>query len=321
MTVMRRIILTLAVMIMPLMAMAQQQESKVALSPYVSYDITEVPEKAMKTLHSKLTAMVTANGFASIGNDLVITAVPTLLGLNVTATAPAQFVAEMEVEIFVLNNVEQVIIDQIIVPVRGIGQSEQKAMISAMGQLNARSRDVKEFMANIRSKVIEYYKGRIPAIITKANSLAEMAKFDEALTVLAAVPESLDEYPQIAGLMVDIYKKRIDREAQQLITVAKARIAEGDKYAAMDQLVKVDPFSSLSKDATKLINQMKANADAQLQKQIELKMMEMEQQQREYEDSIELERMQIEASREIALVQEDQASKFSSWFFGKLKKS
>ena len=101
-------------------------------------------------------------------------------------------------------------------------------------------------MENVRTRMLDYYAARLPAIIAKAQSLAAMSRHEEALAALAAVPESLAEYPQVADLMVDIYTGYIDREAKAIIADAKTKIAQHDYAAAFRELVKVDPRRNLS---------------------------------------------------------------------------
>ncbi len=323
---------------MPYFASAQQAEAKVALNPYVSYDLKDVPYNAARALESKLLRMVTANGFASLGDDLIITAIPSLTNVDVTATIPAQFVADVDVEIFVLNNLEQVIIDQIIIPLKGLGQSEEKAIVGAINQLNVKSTDVRRFMENVRTKVIDYYALRLPSIIAKAQAQAKMSNFDEALAILAVVPESLDEYPQIADMMVDFYQQNIDKAALALIKSAKANLANGYVLYAMDDLMKVDPLSSHSSEVDAIIAQVQAKADAEEQRVLEEKRLAREMEMKKYEDDLELKKMKLQASRDMVLAgsgeyqtspsannstatpeaSKDMAKNLASWFFGNL---
>ncbi len=287
-----------------LIAMAQQPESKIALTPMVEYDLAGIPATAANSLERKLVSMTTANGFASVDGDFLITAVPDLVNSASTPTAPPQFVCDVEVAVYVLNIPEKVIVDQKVYVCKGVGQSEQKAVISAINQINVRSVDTRRFMDNVRTKILDYYAGRLPAIIAKAESLASMTRYEEALKVLSAVPESLDEYPQVAQLMVDIYTDCIDRDAKKLISEAKVQMVQENYNLAMKTLIKIDPNSSLFPQADAMVTQIKAKLDAEkaaeLQREMEQYEREKEQAQREYEDNVELQKMKIDAAKEIA---------------------
>ena len=69
-------------------------------------------EVALRSLERKLASMATANGFASVSGEFIITAMTDVLNTSVTATAPPKFVSEVEVAVYVLNNPEQLIVDQ-----------------------------------------------------------------------------------------------------------------------------------------------------------------------------------------------------------------
>lgn len=206
--VMDRLKLTIAALLLATGAAAQEAESMLALTPYVERALDRVPETASRSLERKLTGMATANGFASVSGDFVLTAVPDIVNTSVTATAPAQYVAEVEVAVYVLNNPEEVVVDQKVYSLKGVGASEQKAVVNAISQIDVRSVDTRRFMENVRKKMIDYYTMRVPDIIAKAQALSSMGRYEEALSELAAVPECLDEYPQVAELMADIVKKK-----------------------------------------------------------------------------------------------------------------
>lgn len=285
-------------------ASAQDLEGRIALTPYVDYSLDRIPQTASSSLERKLVSMTTANGFASVSGEFIITAVPSVINTSSTPTAPPQFVSEVEVAVYVLNVPEQVIVDQKVYSCKGVGASEQKSIVGAVNQINVRSTDTRRFMENVRTKILDYYADRLPAIISKAQSLAAMTRYEEALYVLSAVPESLVEYPQVADLMVDIYTQCIDRDAKKIIADAKVKTAQEDYAAAMKELVKVDPNSTLFGQADAMISDIKARMDAQkqaeLQRELELYEQEKKQAQQEYEDNMELQKMKIKASRELA---------------------
>lgn len=283
---------------------AQEPEAKIPLTPYVIYEIETVPSAALSSLQRKLTAMATANGFAGTSDTFLLTGVPTVTDVSMTPTAPAQFVVTMDVEVYVVNSPEEVIVAQTVYSLKGVGASEQKAIIGAINQINVKSIDTRRFMENARTKIIDYYAGRLPSIISKAQSMASMKRYDDALSVLAAVPECLDEYPQVADLMVDIYTKKIDLAADSLIRSASAKLALDNIEGAVADLVKVDPYSSLAPKADKMVSDIKAKADAEkqlaLEQELESYEYERELARKMYEDEVELSRKKLDLAKEMS---------------------
>lgn len=289
-------------MISPLRA--QEPEAKIALTPYVIQEIESVPAAALSSLQRKLTSMATANGFAGTSDTFLLTGVPSVTDVSMTPTAPAQFVVSMDVEVYVVNNPEEVIVAQTVYSVKGVGASEQKAIIGAISQINVRSIDTRRFMENARTKIIDYYAGRLPSIIAKAQSMASMKRYDDALNVLAAVPECLDEYPQVADLMVDIFTRKIDLAADSLIRSASAKLAMDDQAGAVSDLVKVDPYSSLASKADDIVSGIKEKADAEkqteLQREIEAYEYERDFARKKYDDEIELKKKRLDLAKEVS---------------------
>ena len=285
---MKRFSILAAIVLCSISSAAQTPESRIALTPYVEFSRERIPEVALRSLERKLASMATANGFASVSGEFIITAMTDVLNTSVTATAPPKFVSEVEVAVYVLNNPEQLIVDQKVYSLKGLGTSEQSAVMNAINQLNVRSTDTKRFMENVRTRMLDYYAARLPAIIAKAQSLAAMSRYEEALAALAAVPESLAEYPQVADLIAD----------------AKTKIAQHDYAAAFRELVKVDPNSTLFAESDAMISEISPKIETERQEELEREKEYYEQQRaqamKEYEDSVELEKQKIAASREIA---------------------
>lgn len=75
--------------------------------------------------------------------------------------------------------------------------------------------DALHFMRSVQEKVVEYFTQNLPLLVTKANSLANREEYEQALAVLAVVPESAAEYPDIARLISEIYAKKMNRDGEQ----------------------------------------------------------------------------------------------------------
>lgn len=107
---------------------------------------------------------------------------------------------------------------------RGIDRLENKAIIRAINQIASRSPQVKTFMEKSRSKIIDYYTTRVPALLQKAQSLADREQYNEAIALLSAVPESIDEYPLVAEQMSAIYKNRWIRRLSEPFARLRERL-------------------------------------------------------------------------------------------------
>lgn len=301
----------------------------VAITPAVSSNL-DLPEYAKKALYQKLIQIVTQNGFGSSAGDLLLTANVLITDKQVTGTVPAQYIISMEVSLYLLNLQEQVVLDETSVTLKGIDKAENRAMAQAMNNLNPRSPAIRNFMNECRTKVIDYYTTRIPALLAKSKSLADRANYEEALAVLSAIPESVDEYPAIAEQMVNIYLKKVDKDAAALIQEAKAQLAVRDYVSALNALISVDPSSSRFAEAGKMINTVKQTMDAEAKAAAEAQLAQyeaaMEAQQRAHDDAVMLEKLRIEAAKKAGSAYKESSSAtqaanalLANWFLGKFK--
>lgn len=305
----------------------------VAITPAVASSL-DLPEYAKKALYQKLIQIVTQNGFGSTSGDLILTANVLVTDKQMTGTVPAQFIVNLEVSLYLLNIEEEVVLDETSIALKGIDKIENRAMAQAINNLNPRSPAVRNFMNQCRTKVIDYYTTRIPALLAKAKSLADRANYEEALAVLAVVPESVDEYPAIAEQMVNIYLKKVDKDAAALLQEAKAQMAVKDYTQALNALLAIDPSSSRFSEAGKMIDKIKQTIDAEERAAMEAQLAqyeaEKEAQQRAHDDAVMLEKLRIEAAKKAGTtysnssasstsssVNEALNNRLSKWLLGK----
>lgn len=314
----------------------QQLSSKemIGITPALPAQMDITPE-VKKILGQKLVQMATQNGFGSFSGDFVLTANIIETDKQITGTVPAQYIITAEVSVYLLNVAEMLAIDETSFIVKGVDKMENKAMIQAVNRINAKSPNVRSFMDNCRTKIIDYYTTRIPALLAKANSLAGRDQYEEALAVLSVIPESVTEYPAIAEQMVVLYTKALDKRAAAAIQAAKSKIALRDYEGAMDDLIYVDPSSTHFSEASKIIASIKQSIDAKEQAELAEKMrlyeMEIDAQQKRHDDAVTLEKQRIDAAKQVGMARgqaadkeqtSDQSveAKVGKWFMGKFKK-
>ena len=297
-----------------------QQEERIAITPMVC-DALDLPPDARAALNQKLLQMTVQNGFGATGGSFILTADVRTVDKQVTATAPAQYIVELEVSVYVVNLQEQLLAAETSFVVKSIESSEHKAMIRAINRINARTPVVRQFMTSAREKIVDYYATRIPMIVAKAQSLADRDDYE------AAVPESLDDYPMVAEKMTAVYTQMVDKFATVSIQEAKSKIALRDYEGALDALLYVDPSSTRFEEAARMVDSIKGTIDAREQAEMQVRLNQMEAQRelalKMHDDEVMLRRMQIEASQKTAEKRasgSDAAtqSALKSWLFGKL---
>ncbi len=328
---MKRILICCMLCCLVMQGIGQQllsSKEMVALTPAVPASL-ELPEQAKKALNQRLIQIVTQNGFGSTSGNLILTANVLVIDKQITGTVPAQFIISLEVSLYLLNLQEEVILDEMAIEVKGIDKLENRAIAQAINSINPRTPTVRKFMAQCRTKVIDYYTTRVPALLAKAKSLTDRKEYQEALAVLSAVPESVDEYPAVAEQMVSIYTQQLDKEATVALQTAKVYVTQKEYGQALDALLKIDPSSTRFSEADKMIASIKASMDAEAKAAAEEKLAryeaEMEARQREHDDQMMLERMRLEMAQKAGMsygktiAEENVSEQLSKWFLGKFK--
>ena len=256
---MKRCLLLFA-MLLPVMLKAQSPAStayRIPLSTYV-YNEGSLNLQAQTALERKLGAMATTNGYGSTSGDFLLAAEAAVVDLQSTATVPVKYVANVEVQMAVINTIERIVVGSEVFSLKGVGVSDEQAALSAINQLNPKAANCVSFMSAVRVKMETYYKYQLPNIKAKAESASQRGDYEGALAILGVVPESLPEYPEIAELMTSCYQRLIDREAAELMQKAKAAYAKRDYAKALELLASVSPLSNKVNEANKLTAEITA---------------------------------------------------------------
>ncbi|MDR1407369.1 MAG: hypothetical protein LBJ23_04905 [Tannerella sp.] len=286
--------------------MSQQtisQRDMIAITPVVSDELA-VNSGIRKTLETKARQMLTKNGaMASFSERFVLVPNITESSKNVTATAPPMFAIEMDVSFYIVDVVEQTVMGEISFQVTGVHRNEHEAYIHAINQINVGSVEAKAFVNRSREKIIAYYNTQIPTIIRKAGTLSSQQLYDEALMLLYGVPECVEGYPAVADEMTKTYRKMLNHDADVLLSEAKGFAAERNFGAALDALVKVDPFSDRYATARAQIESIRRQIDAIERAAFEVRMTEIDAK-REAElrkEDNDIVKLEIRAARDVAV--------------------
>ena len=120
----------------------------------------EVKGDALTVLYNRLNQAVTLNGLGSSTNEsrfLIVTSV-TILSKNATASIPPQFMAEVEISFYFVDNVNKVILSQEMITKKGMDNNEDKAVAKAIKMIQARDPKLKKLIRIGKERAIEYYK-------------------------------------------------------------------------------------------------------------------------------------------------------------------
>lgn len=120
----------------------------------------EIKGDALTVLYNRLNQAVTLNGLGSSTNEsrfIIVTSV-TVLSKNATNSIPPQFMAEVEMSFYFVDNVNKVILAQEMMTKKGMDNDADKAVAKAIKQVQARDPKLKKLIKIGKERAIEYYK-------------------------------------------------------------------------------------------------------------------------------------------------------------------
>lgn len=234
---------------------------RIALIPIFNHPIENMPNAASSLIINKLNQIVVNNGISgnSLGGKFIITANINILTKDITPTAPPMHAYTLEVTFYIGDGVEGNLFSQTSLSVKGVGETEAKAYISALKTINSKDVRFKELTEIGKKKIIQYYEAQCDFFITEAKNLENQNKFDLALTRLSSVPEVCANcYEKVSILIPSLYQKKIDFECNILLSEAQNAWAaspniEGAKNTA-NYLSRIAPNSTCFQQAQILTN-------------------------------------------------------------------
>lgn len=301
---MKKILLTLIVLggfVMSLNAQNIQGKAddlgRIALAAIVPDQATGIPQEARQMLVNKMSQIATQNGLGATAANPRFCIVPlvTVMSKEITPTAPPMQAVNLDVTFYIVDAASQNIFSQTSIPVKGVGQTEDKAYIQALKNINVKAGQFKGFIEKGKEKIVEYYNSQCDVVLKGAQALAGQRKYEEALFVLLSVPDVCREcFDKSMDLSIEIYKQYANYKCTEYMAKAKAAWANMNTDKAAEFLGKITPDMECYNDAVKLVEEIKAKQLADGANVWEFKM-------KQYDHSIEKDKMMIQAGKEIAV--------------------
>jgi hypothetical protein len=220
---------------------------RIAIVPYVTDQIEDLPEIAKNNLRSKMAQILTKQGIAgSAGFSSQFIMVPNIsvLSKDVVAGAPPKVALNLEVAFYIGDGINGVKYGSAAVMAKGVGSTETKAYVSALRNISSSNKDLAQLIDTAKERILEYYNDGCDFILKEADNLAAQNKFDEALYALSSVPVVSKEcFNKAQDRIGDVYQQMIDRDCDMLLNQATNAWNAGQNYEA-------------AVEATELLNQI-----------------------------------------------------------------
>ena len=271
-------------------------QSTLALQVVVEDMVEPFPAAAKAQMQSTLSNILTKNGLQSSSwqNQFFITASVVPQTKEILAGPPTQIVEVMDVVFYIGDSYNELVFASTELTVKGVGSTEAKAYLNALSTIKSTSTKLSEFVRNGKEKIINYYNQQAPQIFLKAQNLAQMKSFEEAIWMLMTIPSECTYYQQALERSVLIYKEYLKQQCFENLAAAKAAwMANYDREGALEAstyLSFIYPDSGCYEEAETLYSEIKSR----MRQDYNFEM-------KKYEDNIALQRELIDAVRKIGV--------------------
>lgn len=274
-------------------------ENRISMNAVVAD--SDIPAEACRNLEDKLTRAIAANSYADNGycDRFVLTAKVDILSKDIVPSTPARISQKMDVTFMVGDVIENKVYSTCTASLSGIGINETKAFISAFSKVNPNHKELQAMLMEARQKIVTFYIDHCDEIVRRAQTLADMQRYDEAIFRLMSVLNVCAEcYERCQSAASAVYTRKIDNEAVTLLNQAKAEwISHPDAIGAQtvaNIISQINPRAKDYKDVVKLRQEISAKLEADAKKKWEFQM-------KQYEDNQAFKRSIVDACKAIGV--------------------
>lgn len=246
------------------------QDGKVPMTVYFADESSNIPYSSRDFLTTRMKAAITKNGMGATDDfcQFFMSCSYNVIEKHVVPGSPTKYFQTVEMNFFVVDAFAQKIFSTTSIETKGVGNSEEQANTAGVRQFSPSNSAIAGFIKESNNKIIKYYNEQYKTIIVKAQSLAKVYKYDEALFQLSLVPEACSGYLEVVDVAAGIYQKYIDDQANRALAKATAIWNAGqDSYAASEAgvyLAEIMPEATCYPQAVALSNEIKARVKSDI---------------------------------------------------------
>ena len=248
-----------------------QTNSDINIGIIVPQEQEIINSDALKLLDTKLKAIANHNGVScNIWGTFIMYPIVNIISENVVEGGLRNIhIVEIEISLFVRQINNKAEFGNCNVLLNGSGDNLSNAIKNAFTKIDVKSMTYQQFLTDSKTKICKYYITNKSNIIKRANTLANLKRYDEAISLLMLYPETLDGYDDIKQASIDIYLKWQSCVCKQMIVKAESAIAIQDYTTALELLAMIDSESICGGEALRLVKEINAQLRNKEEKHIE----------------------------------------------------
>ena len=223
-----------------------------------------IPTEALDILEDRMHQIITTSGISdnAFNKRFALTVTVSVMKKDIIAGSPARVSQTLELVFYVKDIIDGKEYGNSSISTVGVGLNENKSFIMAFNNVKPSNPRLQKMIEDSKQLIVAYYRTNIDKIIADAYTLVQQEQFDEALYVIAQVPDvCTDCTDKCRKATVDIYQKKIDAQGMHLLQEARAAWASSPNAdgatKAAQALAQIDLLASCQPEVEALMLEMK----------------------------------------------------------------
>jgi hypothetical protein len=275
MNMFRKIVFTLTFAMGTLLMSAQ---NVIDLSSYIDEaTAAQLGESNSTALLNKISKIITRNGMADAAGLFAVVPTITITNDNKVDTGMTEVrVLRADVTLSVKNLFENTVYGSQTVRLQTQGKNKEDCMRSLINKINVNDARFAKLIKDVQQSIADYYSRQMPIILAKINSLVARGEYEDAMAVLAVIPENVAEYQTVSDLKVEVYNKMLSKEIERTVAESEILVRQGDIDGALNLCRAANPASPNYGEVIAFMRRLDAEAAAVEAAQAEQQMRKMD---------------------------------------------
>ena len=298
---MKIILITLCVCFtFQLYSQSNEDINRIVLNTFVIDKENKLEAESKFQLEDLLQQIAAENGVSgnNINPRFVIAVKVNITRKDIISGPPNMISIYGSVLFFIGDAIENIVYESLVLPIRGVGINENKAIIEFISHIRAKNINFTDFVNKGKSKIVDYYERECVFMIAKAELLGQQEKYDEAIYQLTQIPAVCKRCFEKAYLQTKIvFQKKIDNECISSLKNAKTKWSTNQNITGASEageiIANISPLASCYGDVLNFIELMKNKIEATEKLEWNFKI-------KEYNDEMILKEKIIDSAKQIA---------------------
>lgn len=209
-------------------------------------------------LKKRLERIVLSNSFGKSVNDRFgVVVKPTINLEDIYQSTPPKYIFEFDLDVIVIDYEEKVKFGSFTFEnLKGLNSNRERALMSGIKSFK-QTPEFRMFLSRMKESIINFYNDQCELILSKSKTLANNDDFNNAFLTLSSIPSvCTDCYQKSLNLFEVLYKQKLERECQSIVSQANSLIAKEDYKSASSVLSGVLPGISCHSEVLDLIDKI-----------------------------------------------------------------